>query len=109
MKIVQNRRNGSLFTADNRSVGIRSRKPMKTNKWRWTKTRVRELTTLEKLIRECQSINSANNITARLTKIIRLAEKLNRTSLGSGQFSFMYFLRMQLQAQWDAEEKAKGE
>jgi len=43
----------------------------------WTDERVMQLGVLRRLIRECQIINRANNITVRLGDIIALAEQLN--------------------------------
>ena len=59
---------------------------------KWTEDRRAEYQTLRDLIIECTSINSDNNITNRLQKIIALSKSLNRDNCRIPKRSFLGFL-----------------
>jgi hypothetical protein len=58
----------------------------------WNKSRCRELGILQRLLREASYINSGNYALERIRGVIRMAERLDRSSLNRHRSSFMQFL-----------------
>lgn len=61
-------------------------------KKKWTQYRWGQLYDLEQLLSDCQSIDSANNITARLKRLMKVSSALSRTDHKRRQSSFIQFL-----------------
>jgi len=59
---------------------------------KWSKSRVRELRELQILLREASGINQGNCCLERIRECIRLAKKLNVSSLSTPRKSFLQFL-----------------
>lgn len=58
----------------------------------WPEDRRKELERLIRLVNECQSINSSNNVTARLERIIMLSQQVAETDYHVPRCSLMQFL-----------------
>jgi hypothetical protein len=74
---------------------------------KWTKTDLRDLDLLKDLLNECESINSSNNIVPRLTRIERMARRLNHARF-TGQNGFFRRLQKDAESAW-AEKRSKKE
>lgn len=59
---------------------------------KWTKRRWKQLRDLDRLLTDCERIDSANNVTERLKRIVRAAAALRKCNLKARQSSFMLFL-----------------
>jgi hypothetical protein len=58
----------------------------------WPADRLEDLDLLRELLRECESINSGNNVLSRLDQIIKLAGRLNNWQDSRRRRSFVSFL-----------------
>lgn len=70
-------------------------KATKEQRQKWTVRRWRELKQLERLLMECEKIDSANNTIDRLKRLITEAKKLRREGFRRGSPSFLRFLEEQ--------------